>query len=105
MPSVTCMLLHGYSDFMYARQPAVMESVSVIDFSSAGAGRKNRAPARFHPVNLTLLLPAAFCAALVWKMDFIWLEAALLASVLAAVAIAGNRLTWTARPPAFCRRL
>lgn len=57
---------------------------------------------RFSKGNLLLLIPAAICAPLCRQMDFLWLEAMLLALALAAVAIAGDRLTWDARPPGWC---
>lgn len=57
---------------------------------------------RFHPGNLLLLGPVAISIFALWKLDFLWLEALLLTPILAAVAIAGKRLHWSARPPAWC---
>jgi hypothetical protein len=57
---------------------------------------------RFQLSNLLLLAPASVSILALWKLDFIWLEALLLVLILAAVAIAGKRLKWSARPPAWC---
>jgi len=62
-------------------------------------------PGRISPGNFVLFLPAAICMLLVWNRDFIWLEAVLLALVVLAVMLAGRRLQWTARPPAWCGSL
>ena len=60
----------------------------------------------FHPANLLLLAPAVLCTlifhTIFQKIDFLWLEALLLILILSAVVIAGKRLTWSARPPAWC---
>lgn len=61
-----------------------------------------RRPGRFQPAHLLLLAPAAIIAWAFRKIDFLWLEALLLVLILAAVAIAGTRLKWTARPPEWC---
>ena len=94
----------GYAGLMHARHPVDMETASVLVLPSADAAHTGHRPARFHPVNLLFIVPAAFCVALVWKIEFLWLEAILLLLVLTAVAVAGPRLTWGAQPPAFCRR-
>jgi len=58
-----------------------------------------------HPANIALLLPAALCALIFRSIDFLWLEAILLTTILIAAAIFSKRLSWTARPPAWCRGL
>ena len=61
-----------------------------------------RSPGRWQRGNLLLFVPVAICLATLWSFDFLWLEAALLALYLTAVALAGDRLQWSARPPAWC---
>ncbi len=59
----------------------------------------------FQRSNLLLLVLPALGLAWFWRLDFLWLEALLLVLILAAVAIAGKRLKWSARPPTGCDAL
>jgi hypothetical protein len=51
------------------------------------------------------LAPTALSAWAFRNVDFLWLEAILLALLLVAVAIAGKQLRWDARPPVWCHSL
>jgi hypothetical protein len=89
---------------MHARHSADAETASVLDLPSAEAACSGRVRARLHPANFLLFIPAALCIAMMPWLEFLWLEAALLILIVIAAVLAGDRLTWSAAPPAFYGR-